>query len=153
MENKSLLNIENVIEKNVGANKKVRKCDIINISKPGENYAGVMLGVNITIAHNGQEEIIHGVAKTPNFNVHESFKSHIAVDFKKEVAFYQHIVPILKKFYQEQGVNQMPDIFPKLYAVRYNLSEDSETVDEYAFMLLENLVEQGNIILSYTNFQ
>lgn len=142
-------NLENLIKKCVSGNKKVLSCQVINMTKPGENYAGVMLRVEITLINNGKNEKLHGVAKTPNFNVNEFFRSHIPIQYKKEVSFYRDVVPTIKKFHLEEGAGPLPDIFPEMYASRFNLTEDPEKVDEHALILLENLVEKGINLINF----
>ncbi|KAJ8918598.1 hypothetical protein NQ315_013103 [Exocentrus adspersus] len=137
-------NLESLIKPRIG-DKKLLNSTITWLTSPGDNYSGILLKVDITLENEKNEkEEIHGVAKliTPNEFMQQVF--NIQVTCHKEIAFYKEIVPALREFQKELGVEEVPDLFPELYGARVNL-HGGERVDENAVILLENLAEAGYV--------
>lgn len=135
-------NLDDLLAAKLGPNKKVINADI---SKPPPKGVGsVMLKVKVTVQDtDGNEEVLHLVAKKipANESTREAF--NIQKTFKKEVAFYEVILPILRDFQKEEGITDVLDNFAEFYGARYNLLGNSEVVDEDAVMLLEDLSVKG----------
>nr|CAH7766700.1 unnamed protein product [Callosobruchus chinensis] len=129
----------------VGSDKKVTDVEISRLTGPGENYGSCMLKVDITLQRtsDGCTEVLHAVAKLiPEL---ELFRQvfQIQTTVKSEIAFYDVVIPALQDFQRDHGITNVIDCFPKLYAARLNLKEDSDIVDEDAVLLFENLNTQG----------
>lgn len=146
MSGKYIENLEGLLKKHLGSKKEIVDIKQETLTAPGENYCSIMLKLDITVNNleTGKEEEIHAVAKTINTEVNEFFRKSAHPQFKKEIAFYSEIVPALQKFQTEQGVADVLDLFPKLYATRKNLHGKDDEIDDDAIIILENLKVQGN---------
>lgn len=69
------------------------------------------------------------------FNIQESFK--------KEVQFYELILPTLERFQKEENVADVLVHFPKFYGARYNFDGSSDVVDDDGIILIEDLSVRG----------
>lgn len=114
-----------------------------NLLPVGENYGSTMLSLNINVRNKiGEQETIHCVAKTlPPQKMQEFFNTKVT--FKKEVAFYTSIVPILEEFGNERNVNDLMNFTAKCVGARISSNPLSQNVDEDAAIILENLKHQG----------
>ncbi|XP_018569799.1 uncharacterized protein LOC108909852 [Anoplophora glabripennis] len=128
---------------------------ITNLTAPGENFGSIMLKLDITLKDekDGTEEELHAVAKMIPAKEFTRMVFNIQVTFKNEIALYNVIAPILRDFQRENGINQVIDCFPEFYGARINLSEENDTVDEDAVLILENLNFQGyQVVDRYVGF-
>nr|CAI5836231.1 unnamed protein product [Callosobruchus analis] len=129
----------------VGSDKKVKDVEVSRLTSPGENYGSCILKVDITLQRtsDGCTEVLHAVAKL--IPEHELFRQifQIQTTVKSEIVFYNVIIPTLQDFQRDHGITNVISCFPKLYAARLNLKEDSDVVDEDAVLLFENLNTQG----------
>lgn len=146
-------NLEGLLQQYIGPNKKIVNIKKGRLTAPGENYCSIMLKLDITLKNleKGKEEKLHAVAKTINTEVNDFFKQAAHPQFEKEIAFYTEIVPTLQDFQREQGITEVLDLFPKLYAARRNLHGNDGEVDDDAVIILENLKEQGKICCQILN--
>lgn len=111
---------------------------------PGENYGSVMLEIKVKIRNESDEyEILNFVAKTCPTSpaLREIFNTKVT--FKKEIAVYTTIAPLLKDFCSAKGADTSIDFFAKCIGARISLNPESSEVDEDAVLLLENLSTQG----------
>lgn len=142
-------NLDELLKVKLGPNKQIRNVDITK--PPAKGVGSVMLKVKVTVQDGDNEEELNLVAKKiPDselqrkiFNIQESFK--------KEVAFYREIVPILREFQEEENITDVLDSFAEFYGARFNLDENSELVDEDGVMLLDDLSVKGTqFVLLYS---
>lgn len=133
--------IDELLSPKLGENRRIKQ---VNVSKPPQKGAGsVLLKVELTVQdQDGEEEALHLVAKKIPETEFKRDMFNIQHTFKKEVAFYQVILPILNDFQKEEGIDVF-DIFPEFYGARYNLHGKNDMVDEDAVMLLEDLGAKG----------
>lgn len=101
--------------------KKLKQYHVARLTAPGENYGSIMLSVDIKIETLQGEEDVHVVAKMvpPNDTVQEIFNT--SVTFRNEIAFYKNIVPTLREFQRENGVEEV-DFCPEYFGSRLNLT-------------------------------
>lgn len=149
MPGENIIDLEGLLQPYIGPNKKIVDVKKDRLTAPGENYCSIMLKLDITLKNleTGKEEELFAVAKTINTEVNEFFKKSAPPQFKKEIAFYTEIVPALQEFQREQGITDVIDLFPKLYAARKNLHGNDDEVDDDCVIILENLKVQGNVFL------
>lgn len=137
-----LRDLDKLLAPKLGPNRKIKNIDISR--PPPKGVGGVMLKVKLLIEdQDGKEEVLHLVGKKiPEAeSTRESFD--IQRTFKKEVAFYDVILPILREFQKEEGITDVLDNFAEFYGARYNLGGKNGVVDEDAVMLLEDLSVKG----------
>lgn len=141
----NILDLEGLLQKHIGPNKEILDIKKENLTAPGENYCSIMVKLDVTLKNltNGKEETLHAVAKTVNTDVNELFRLSAVPQFEKEINFYTEIVPALQEFQKQQGVTEVLDIFPEIYAARKNIRGDDGKVDDEAVIILENLKEKG----------
>lgn len=138
--------LEKLIAPFLNKNKKFCSYSTKSLTEAGENYGSLMLAVDVIVENNEsglkKEEVIPMVAKLPPPNpwIQEMFNS--PATFKKEIAFYNTIIPTLQKFQLECGVKEVMNFFPKLYGARLNLN-NNDNFDENAVILLENIKHSG----------
>lgn len=141
-------NLDELIYQYTGPTKRIIKKDISNLTLPGENYFSVMLKIDVTLKNleNDEEEVLHAAAKCRIRGYNSFFTDVAPIQFNKEIGFYTDIAPVLQQFQREQGIEDVLDIFPKVLAVRRNLSGVGDEIDEHAVILMENLKEQGLLL-------
>ncbi|KAJ8963771.1 hypothetical protein NQ314_005390 [Rhamnusium bicolor] len=147
MSEETIENLEDLIKLHVGSNKKILGSATSLLTAPGDNYGGILLKVDITLENeeNDTQEEINAVAKLIPGSEFMQQVLNTQVTCKKEIAFYEEIVPMLQEFQKEQGVDEIIDTFPKFYGARINLN-GSDTVDRNAVLMLENLVPSEKIL-------
>lgn len=147
MSGDTIKNLQDLLRPHLGENKRLERVDIEGLSAPGENFGSVMLKLDITTRiSNGKEEMLYAVAK--KIPATEFFRRLFKIDvtFKNEVAFYSKVLPTLRDFQRENGIENVLDCFADFYGARYNLKENVDVVDEDAVLVLENLYRSGKII-------
>ncbi|KAJ8936278.1 hypothetical protein NQ318_000156 [Aromia moschata] len=145
MSKHNLEKLEELLAQLIGENRKIASVKITRLTAPGENYGGLLLGVDVTLKNNdGKEEELNVVAKCIPVNLFLREVFDIQVSVKKEIAFYDTVVPTLRQFQEEQGVENVMDFFPRIYGSRLNLN-GSDVVDENSAIILENLVKSGKV--------
>lgn len=131
----------------IGESKTIIDTKISRLTAPGDNYGSILFKLDITLKnkHDDSQEEFYAVAKL--IPEDQMFRDifNVQVSCKVEIGFYDTIVPTLQQFQKEKGVQQVIDFFPKIYGSRINLN-GSDTVDENATLLLENLIEAGKSI-------
>ncbi|CAG9769015.1 unnamed protein product [Ceutorhynchus assimilis] len=139
----TIKNLESVFRPKVlKPGKTITRYDIEkNVTAAGENYGSVLLSVDVTIKDDtdGKPEIVRAVAKTVPKNdfIKNFFMSSLT--FKKELGFYSTIVPTLRKFQLDHGVESLIDFTADFYGGRLSLNQEMLTADENAVILMENL--------------
>ncbi|KRT86693.1 phosphotransferase, partial [Oryctes borbonicus] len=111
---------------------------------PGENYGSVLLSLKIKVKNrNNQEEDIYCVAKMlpPNEILREYFNT--SVTFETEVIHYNTVMPTLKNFGKEMGVDTLANFCVTCLGARISLDPKSNIADDDAVFVLENLKMQG----------
>lgn len=137
-----LKNLEELLAPKLGSNSKIKKIDISKT--PPKGVGSVMLKVKVTVSdQNDKEKLLHLVAKKIPASEAARAGFDIQRTFKKEVAFYEVILPILKEFQKEADVTDILDNFAEFYGARFSLEGKTEVVDEDAVMLLEDLSVEG----------
>lgn len=135
----------------LGTTKLIKDVKTKKISQPGENYGSIMYSLDVTVEdkQNKHEETIHTVAKVlPQGElIRQIF--NIQTTYKNEMAFYKVIVPTMLYFQKELDIQKPIDCFAKCYAVRKNLLENSDVIDDDAVLLLENLKTAGKKYLEF----
>lgn len=110
----------------------------------GENYGSIMLRVEVkVITQDGEEEIVHCVAKScpPPGHLWEVFNTKET--FKAEINIYKEIAPALNQFGREKGIDCLIHFLPGYIGSRISTRKDSNDVDEDGVILLENLKVNG----------
>lgn len=138
-----LKNLNQLIVSRIGPEKK-----IINIetSVSGfQGYGSVMHKLKLIIQdQNGtEEEPLYLVAKRLPESEYTREMFDIQVSFKKEVQFYDLILPMLRSFQMEEGVTDISKNFAKFYGARYNLNGTNDIIDDDGIMILEDLSIRG----------
>ncbi|XP_018562291.1 uncharacterized protein LOC108904287 isoform X2 [Anoplophora glabripennis] len=144
MTGEKIVKLDQLLNGYIGDSKSIVDTKFSRLTGLGENYGSILLKVDITLENkkdNSREEL-HAVAKLiPEDKLLQKL-FNIQVSCKVEIGFYDTIVPTLQRFQKDKGVQQVMDFFPKMYASRLNLN-GSDTVDQDAVLLLENLIEAG----------
>lgn len=139
-----LKKLDELLSAKLGPNKKIKN---VEITKPSQNgVGGIMLKLKLLVEdQDGKEEVIHLIAKKipEDEATRETFD--IQNTFKKEIAFYDEILPLLKDFQKEEGITDTLDCFAEFYGARYNLNGKIGIVDENAVLLLEDLSVKGKL--------
>ncbi|KAL1518134.1 hypothetical protein ABEB36_001805 [Hypothenemus hampei] len=109
----------------------------------GENYGSVIYHVDFTVRKDGKFKEYHAVAKCtpPNEVTQELF--NIQETFKSEIAWYTTVIPTLKLFAKDNGLERELDFFQKFYGARISLNPNSTVVDLDGVILTENLKYRG----------
>lgn len=121
-------------------NQKILTYQINPLTAAGDNYGSIMLKLDITVQTPDGKKELKTVAKLipPNDFIQEIFNTQVT--YRNEVALYKTIVPTLRAFQIEFGVEKVIDFTAKYLGSRLNLAEDSTAkVDGDAVLLLENL--------------
>lgn len=138
-------NLNELLQKKFGDDVTLGETTITPLTSSGENYGSQMLAIEAKLKNKNFKEntTLNIVAKMcpPNEFLKETFNSSIT--FKKEIAAYNKIFPSLINFQKEQGVYNTINFFPCCYGARTNLSENFDSVDDDAILLLENLKLSG----------
>lgn len=137
-----LKNLDQLLAPKLGLNRKIINVDITR--PPPKGFGSIMLKVKLTIQNeNGQEEVLHLVGKKIPETNQQKEQFDIQNTFKKEVAFYEVILPTLRNFQKQEGVRDVLDNFAEFYGARFSLDGRSEVVDHDGVMLLEDLSVEG----------
>ncbi|XP_066256373.1 uncharacterized protein [Euwallacea similis] len=110
---------------------------------PGENYGSVMYKVDFKVKKGRRLENHHAVAKCTPINQMTQEIFNIKETFKAEIAWYTTVIPALKKFAKDQGLERDLDFFQEFYGARISLDPKSDTVDLDGVILTENLKYRG----------
>lgn len=135
-------NLDEILIPKLGPNNKIHITDITQ--PPSKGFGSLMLKVKVKVKdENDKEELLHLVAK--KIPTAEQSRKYFDIQntFKKEAAFYEIVVPILDKFQEEEGIEDLLDNFAKFYGARFSLESNSEIVDEDGVMLMEDLCIKG----------
>lgn len=121
--------------------KLLSKTDIKYLTAPGENYGSILLAVDISIndTSTGKTETVRAVAKTVPKNdfIKNFFMSSLT--FKKELNFYSTVIPTLRAFQYDQGMENLISFTADFYGGRLSLNPQLQHADEDAVILMENL--------------
>lgn len=135
-------NLQALIAPKLDSGKKVT--NIENTISELQGHGSVMIKLKVTVQdENEKEEHLYLVAKRvpEDDDVRKLFD--IQVSFKKEVQFYEKILPALERFQKEEGVADISKLFAKFYGARFNLDGTSDVVDGNGILLLEDLCVRG----------
>ena len=135
-----------VLNKELKSSFEIENFKTEGLTKPGDNYGGTILSVEVTCIQEDVRRKVSLVAKLmpPSEFLRDAF--NIKVTFNKEVRSYALVFPELKRLQEEQKIpiDEILDIFPKFYGARTNLKKDMfQAADHSAFLLLENLKTLG----------
>ncbi|XP_071050745.1 uncharacterized protein [Onthophagus taurus] len=124
--------------------KKFVSCDCKSLLGSGENYGSTLLAVDVKVINeDGKEEVVKCVGKTtPPTEMLWSF-FNTKETFKKEIALYDTITPILNNFGQKKGIENIFSFIPKCFGARLSINPNSTEVDRDGVLLLENLKVSG----------
>lgn len=139
--NMELKNLNGLLKTKLGPNKQIKNFEITK--PPAKGVGSLMLKVKVTVQDGDKEEKLNIVAKKIPATERAREMFNIQDTFKKEVAFYREIVPILREFQEEEKITDVIDTFAEFYGARLNLDENSEIVDEDGVILLEDLSIKG----------
>ncbi|XP_050511289.1 uncharacterized protein LOC126887685 isoform X1 [Diabrotica virgifera virgifera] len=140
----TLPNLESLIAAHIGENQNIVDTNVTSLVGPGENYGGELFKIDVNIEDSKSKEKyqIHLVGKTIPKHEESQQVFKVQTTFKSEIAFYDRIVPALRKFQKENDVKEVIDCFPKYYGSRLNLN-GSSVIDRDGVILLENLKISG----------
>ncbi|XP_028140019.1 uncharacterized protein LOC114334183 [Diabrotica virgifera virgifera] len=125
--------------------KTIKNVNISRLTEPGENFGSIMYKLDIVLSNNdnGTEEILQAVAKTlPDTELWRKI-FNIQVTYTNEMAFYEIVLPTFLEFQRSLGINEVINCFAECLAVRKNLLENSDIIDDDAVIVLENLIPKG----------
>nr|CAH7767612.1 unnamed protein product [Callosobruchus chinensis] len=136
--------LADLVAEHVDRQKKIVASKVTRLTQPGENYGSEILKVDLVLKNeeSGTEEQLSAVAKLIPDDDFRRQIFNVQYSFVAEAEFYNTIVPTLQKFQKQQGMREIYDFFPKFYGARKNLN-GSDTIDENAVLLLENLTTSG----------
>ncbi|VEN61960.1 unnamed protein product [Callosobruchus maculatus] len=136
--------LEDLVAEHIDGQKKIVSSKVTRLTQPGENYGSEMLKVDLVLKseESGTEEQLNVVAKLIPEDEFFQKVFNVQYSFVGEAEFYNTIVPTLQQFQKQQGMQEMYDFFAKFYGARKNLN-GSDTVDENAVLLLENVIASG----------
>lgn len=139
--NYTIPDIDKVVQPYVN-DRKVTKVNLSRLTAPGENYLSLVLRVDLEVENqNGVKETISAVAKRlPPVNQHTGFNFN-GIVMKNEIKWYSEVVPILKQFANENGIEA--DYFPTYMGSRLSLNPESQEADSEAILLIKNLIPEG----------
>lgn len=156
-------NLDELLAPKLGLNKKIIDAEITK--PPAKGFGSIMLKVKLTVQdQSNKRELVHLVAKKIPASEFAREIFNTQETFKKEVVFYDVILPTLAEFQKEamyhrssvvqriccldySGLSNIMDNFAEFYGARYNLNGESEIVDEDAVLLLEDLSVKGMFVL------
>ncbi|XP_066143503.1 uncharacterized protein [Euwallacea fornicatus] len=122
--------------------------DVKSLTAPGENYGSLLLSLTILIedAASGKTESLQAVAKAVPKNdfIQNFFMSSLT--FKKELHFYKTVVPRMRRFQLDQGMEDVVDFTANFYGGRLALEGYSGKADKNAVIIMENLKTRGYVI-------
>lgn len=140
--NYTIPDIDKVVQPYIN-NRKITKVNLSRLTAPGENFLSLVLRVDLEVEdENGKKETISAVAKRlprvkqPGFNFN-------GIVMKNEIKWYSEVVPILKQFAEENGIES--DYFPTYMGSRLSLNPESQEADDEAILLIKNLIPEGII--------
>lgn len=140
-------NLEDLLQPQIGKEKKVINVEEINFLAKGENFGSTTFRVDITIRDEktGKVELISTIAKMlPKTEIQRQM-FNVQRTVVKEIAFYKNIIPTFINFMTECGMEDV-NMFPILYGGRINLN-GSDIVDDDSVILLENVIASGKFPL------
>lgn len=125
---------ENVVRDSVGDFKKIQNFKVFNALGPGENYATVMLRVQIEV------QLMDDAVKTQTFMLKVAHDNKLYREqmskwemFKKEAGMYRDVVPELEELYRKKGLN-----------IRFGAKAYKLPVSvKHEYILLEDLSKSG----------
>ncbi|XP_076273119.1 uncharacterized protein LOC143204457 [Rhynchophorus ferrugineus] len=118
---------------------------VTSLLPPGENFGSVMYKVDFKVQRPGskEEEEHHAVAKCTPLNKVTQEIFNTQVTFKSEIGWYTTVIPTLRRFQKEKGIDEDLDYFQSFYGARISLDPGSEVVDEDGVILTQNLKDLG----------
>lgn len=140
-----LKKIKPLISSRLGWKKKITNIETSVPEFQDYGFGSVLLKLKVTVQGiNGEEELLYLVAKrlpaTENFR--EMF--NIQETFKKEIQFYEVILPTLERFQKEENITDVLEKhFAKFYGARYNFEGSSDIIDDDGVLLMEDLSVRG----------
>lgn len=134
-------NLQDLIRDSIGGEVVEQKAE--SLLPPGENYGSLMYKVDFKVKRGNKEEEYHGVAKCTPPNEATQKMIMTQVTFKSEIGWYTTVIPTLKQFRRDQGVQNEIDFFQPFYGARISLDPDSDMVDLDAVILTQNLKYLG----------
>ena len=137
---------EGFLKKCFGENIQISNYKVVDFLPFGENFCSVVGRVEAWIRKNDEsnEEKLQLIAKMAGDISKYDFG--LAKAFKKEVFFYNTIIPIYNEFEMEMGVEKEA-IFnnvPKFYGYRYSLNSEIDEIDNNCVILMEDLSATNN---------
>uniref|UniRef100_A0A6P7G4W8 Uncharacterized protein LOC114334186 n=1 Tax=Diabrotica virgifera virgifera TaxID=50390 RepID=A0A6P7G4W8_DIAVI len=125
--------------------KTIKNVNISRLTAPGENFGSIMYKLDIVLNNNdnGTEEILRAVAKTLPETEFWRQIFNIQVTYTSEMAFYEVVLPTFQEFQRSLGIDNVIDSFAECLAVRKNLLDNSDVIDDDAVIVLENLISKG----------
>ncbi|XP_056636818.1 uncharacterized protein LOC130445277 [Diorhabda sublineata] len=135
-----------LLNANLAPKKVVEEPTVSRLLSEGENFGSVMYKLEFIVQdENGDKKQLTAVAKTlPDSEIFRKI-FFIQTTYTNEIAFYQIIIPTLQQFQIELGIEDVINCFPKCYATRKNLLNDSDKITDDAVIILENLSTSGFI--------
>lgn len=110
---------------------------------PGENFGSVIYRVDFKVRNGEKEETYYAVAKCTPPNPVAQKRFNIQVSTKAEIAWYTTVIPTIRDFQREHGVEQVADFFQNFFGARISLDRKSDVVDLDAVILTQNLQPLG----------
>ncbi|KAL7286198.1 hypothetical protein TKK_0019532 [Trichogramma kaykai] len=139
---------EQLLRQVLGRDLIVVDCQQVPLLPPGENYASLMLKVDVVVkkkpdADNERLELVAKMA--PGTSLQQRIVK-ITAAWKKEIYIFKELIPQYRELQREVGVAEkdLIDILPKYYGSRLSLDlNERDKADLDAVLLMENLKSIG----------
>ncbi|XP_015590955.1 uncharacterized protein LOC107265727 [Cephus cinctus] len=114
------------------------------LTEPGENFGSLIIAVDVNMTRDSNPEILNIVVKLPPPTVFLRDLFNSPLTFKKELHFYENIVPAFIELQVENDIerDQLINLAPRYYGGRLGLGQP-DIFDEQSCLVLENLNYQG----------
>lgn len=129
------------LEKSVDLGGEIKHIEISRLTAPGENFTSLVLKVEFEIIKHGQSKIVSTVAKRLPMGERKNIEFN-AKAMKNEITFYNEIVPLIRDFGKDNGIEKL-NFFPECFGSRYSCDSTKKEVNNDSFLLLENLIPKG----------
>ncbi|CAG9833656.1 unnamed protein product [Diabrotica balteata] len=119
----SIEDLEGVLHRHLGPERRIVSNDITNLIPPGENFGGEVLKVDITIEDRKtrSHKVLHVVAKRISERETSQRFFNVQKTFKGEIDFYEKIMPTLQKYQKSCGCEEVINCFADIYGSFQNI--------------------------------
>ncbi|XP_018321115.1 uncharacterized protein LOC108734178 [Agrilus planipennis] len=137
--------LEDILPEEIRKSNSLLSYTIEPLTSAGDNYGSEVQLITLQLQDKSTNRIKETKVVAKRAPESEFIKKlfNTPVTFRKEVKFYQEVLPALRRFQNENGVDDLLTFVPKYYGGRLTLQVHSEEADNDAIFLLENLKVSG----------